>query len=51
MLAQAPAIPACPPEMLETRPPLDLDDEKVQRAYHETDSALLGGEDDLNNGS
>lgn len=32
-----------PPEMLETRPPLNLDETKVQAAYHETSSALIGG--------
>ena len=32
-----------PPEPLETRPPLDIDYDKVQDAYHETDSALVGG--------
>lgn len=32
-----------PPEIAETRPPLDLDGDKVKAAYHETDNALIGG--------
>lgn len=32
-----------PPEIAETRPPLDLDRDKVKAAYHETDNALIGG--------
>ncbi|RZF46692.1 hypothetical protein LSTR_LSTR002555 [Laodelphax striatellus] len=32
-----------PPNILETRPPPILDEEKVRAAYHHTDSAILGG--------
>lgn len=32
-----------PPEPIETRPPLDLDEDKVKAAYHETASAVIGG--------
>lgn len=32
-----------PPELMETRPPLNLDEDKVNAAYHETSSALVGG--------
>lgn len=32
-----------PPEPLETRPPLDIDQDKVNAAYHETDGAFVGG--------
>ncbi|XP_032688940.1 neurexin-4 isoform X2 [Odontomachus brunneus] len=31
-----------PPDILETRPPPDLDEEKVRAAYNETDTAILG---------
>lgn len=33
-----------PPEPLETRPPLDIDEDKLKAAYHETDGAFVGGE-------
>lgn len=29
--------------MIETRPPPILDEDKVKAAYHETNSALIGG--------
>ncbi|XP_075231156.1 neurexin-4 [Lycorma delicatula] len=32
-----------PPNIIETRPPLDLDEDKIRAAYHHTDSAILGG--------
>lgn len=32
-----------PPEIVETRPPLNLDEDKVNRAYHEANSAIIGG--------
>ncbi|XP_065217760.1 neurexin-4 isoform X3 [Planococcus citri] len=32
-----------PPEPIETRPPLDLDQDKVNAAYHETANAVIGG--------
>lgn len=31
-----------PPEPMETRPPLDIDQDKVLAAYHETNSAFIG---------
>ncbi|KAL7307938.1 hypothetical protein TKK_0000030 [Trichogramma kaykai] len=31
-----------PPGMMETRPPPDLDEDKVRAAYNETDTAILG---------
>ncbi|KAG7191157.1 hypothetical protein KM043_007179 [Ampulex compressa] len=31
-----------PPNIVETRPPPDVDDEKVRAAYNETDTAILG---------
>ncbi|XP_014482279.1 PREDICTED: neurexin-4 isoform X1 [Dinoponera quadriceps] len=31
-----------PPDVLETRPPPDVDEEKVRAAYNETDTAILG---------
>lgn len=32
-----------PPTILEQRPPPIVDEEKVRKAYHRTDSAILGG--------
>lgn len=32
-----------PPPIIETRPPPVLDEDKVKAAYHETNSALIGG--------
>lgn len=32
-----------PPEPVETRPPLNLDKDKIDAAYNHTDSAILGG--------
>ncbi|XP_044018099.1 neurexin-4 isoform X2 [Aphidius gifuensis] len=32
-----------PPDIPETRPPIDLDEDKLRAAYNETDTALLGG--------
>lgn len=31
-----------PPNIVETRPPPDVDEDKVRAAYHETDTAVLG---------
>lgn len=31
-----------PPNMMETRPPPEVDEDKVRAAYHETDTAILG---------
>lgn len=33
-----------PPDMVETRPPPILDQDKLRRAYNQTDSAILGSE-------
>lgn len=33
-----------PPDIVETRPPPDLDEEKIRQIYQRTDSAILGGE-------
>lgn len=31
-----------PPDIIETRPPPIVDEEQLRKAYHQTDSAILG---------
>jgi len=32
-----------PPDMIETRPPPEVDEDKLRQIYQRTDSAILGG--------